>query len=324
MTTPAAAVAFSKLLVAVSDEKEDLDTLAMAAAFAAERGASLTLLGVVEPPADLARIAKASGQDEAAIIDRLVSERREELARLAATAKLDFEPALDVRVGKRFLEIIRAVSEGGYDLMVKTAEMVSGLRARVFASTDQHLLRKCACPVWLRMPGAKRKSRSVVAAVDVDPVGAAEPQTQDALNKRILRTAIEAAVFQGATLEVLHVWDAPGEALLSRWIRDENQARAYRDELEAALRVLLNTLIGAVAADAPYSLRIVPIMALGPPHTAIAEHVKRSRAGVLVMGTVARTGVPGFLIGNTAEDLLNRVDCSVIAVKPPGYVSPIR
>lgn len=44
---------------------------------------------------------------------------------------------------------------------------------------------------------------------------------------------------------------------------------------------------------------------------------------ILVMGTIARTGIPGFMIGNTAEDILNSVDCSVLTVKPPNYVSPL-
>jgi nucleotide-binding universal stress UspA family protein len=45
---------------------------------------------------------------------------------------------------------------------------------------------------------------------------------------------------------------------------------------------------------------------------------------LIVMGTVARTGLGGLLIGNTAESVLQRVDCSVLAVKPEGFVSPVR
>jgi nucleotide-binding universal stress UspA family protein len=41
------------------------------------------------------------------------------------------------------------------------------------------------------------------------------------------------------------------------------------------------------------------------------------------MGTVCRTGVTGFLIGNTAEKVLNNVDCSVLTVKPEGFVTPV-
>ena len=44
---------------------------------------------------------------------------------------------------------------------------------------------------------------------------------------------------------------------------------------------------------------------------------------VVVMGTIARTGIPGLLIGNTAEEVINQVDCSVLAIKPEGFVSPL-
>lgn len=41
------------------------------------------------------------------------------------------------------------------------------------------------------------------------------------------------------------------------------------------------------------------------------------------MGTFARIGIAGFFIGNTAEAILEQLQCSVLAVKPPGFVSPV-
>jgi nucleotide-binding universal stress UspA family protein len=38
---------------------------------------------------------------------------------------------------------------------------------------------------------------------------------------------------------------------------------------------------------------------------------------------VARRGIPGLLIGNTAERILRKLPCSVLAVKPDGFVSPV-
>ena len=52
--------------------------------------------------------------------------------------------------------------------------------------------------------------------------------------------------------------------------------------------------------------------------------VTRLRINLLVMGTVARTGVNAMVMGNTAERVLDEVNCSVIAVKPEGFVSPIQ
>ena len=41
------------------------------------------------------------------------------------------------------------------------------------------------------------------------------------------------------------------------------------------------------------------------------------------MGTFGRTGISGLVMGNTAEVVLDGLGCSVIAVKPPHFVSPI-
>jgi nucleotide-binding universal stress UspA family protein len=49
----------------------------------------------------------------------------------------------------------------------------------------------------------------------------------------------------------------------------------------------------------------------------------RLEADLLVMGTVCRTGAAGFLIGNTAETILADVTCSILALKPEGFISPI-
>jgi nucleotide-binding universal stress UspA family protein len=50
---------------------------------------------------------------------------------------------------------------------------------------------------------------------------------------------------------------------------------------------------------------------------------RQLEADLIVMGTVARTGIPGFIMGNTAEAILNQIDCSVLAIKPPGFVTPV-
>jgi nucleotide-binding universal stress UspA family protein len=41
------------------------------------------------------------------------------------------------------------------------------------------------------------------------------------------------------------------------------------------------------------------------------------------MGTLGRTGISGLIIGNTAEAILDQLTCSVLAIKPPGFISPV-
>ena len=62
----------------------------------------------------------------------------------------------------------------------------------------------------------------------------------------------------------------------------------------------------------------------GEPARVIPEFTQTNRSDLIVMGSVARTGIAGMLIGNPAEQILSRVRCSVLAVKPDGFVSPVK
>jgi nucleotide-binding universal stress UspA family protein len=61
----------------------------------------------------------------------------------------------------------------------------------------------------------------------------------------------------------------------------------------------------------------------GGPRREIPVLAERLGIDLVVMGTVARTGIPGFIMGNTAESILEQIGCSVLAIKPPGFASPV-
>ena len=61
----------------------------------------------------------------------------------------------------------------------------------------------------------------------------------------------------------------------------------------------------------------------GEPWEYIRDTARFVKADLVVMGTVGRSGVQGIWLGNTAEKLLGVMDCAVLTVKPPGFVSPI-
>jgi len=60
----------------------------------------------------------------------------------------------------------------------------------------------------------------------------------------------------------------------------------------------------------------------GEPEGVVPECAVAGGIDLVVMGTVARSGVVGLLMGNTAERVLRNLPCSVLAVKPDGFVSP--
>jgi len=320
---------FRHLLVYCALTEDDAALLSFAARSAQAWDATVTLLGVVDLPADLDRVARVLKIAPPELRNRLVQGRRDRLEALKAQAMPDLDARIEIATGKPFIEVIRYCLRHDADLVVKTAERLDGLNRFLFASTDQHLLRKCPCPVWLRLPGAPGTGSTVLAAVDVDETAASEPDTLAGLNRRIVMSALRAAG-PGGTAHLLHVWDMPGEGLVRLWSGADSADRVVRDYVagvEASLRRGLERLVAEARAAEPDlvdAVRLIPRLARGSARTVIPEQVTHLGADLLVMGTIARTGVPGFIIGNTAEDILNGVDCSVMTVKPPNYISPVR
>ena len=64
-------------------------------------------------------------------------------------------------------------------------------------------------------------------------------------------------------------------------------------------------------------------MGLTSPTRAILAAEARVDPDLVVMGTVSRGGIPGFLVGNTAERMLSRLDRSLLTVKPGDFVCPV-
>ena len=54
------------------------------------------------------------------------------------------------------------------------------------------------------------------------------------------------------------------------------------------------------------------------PH--VAEDVD---AELVVMGTRGRNGISAALIGNTAEHVMDNINCDLLAIKPENFESPI-
>ena len=61
----------------------------------------------------------------------------------------------------------------------------------------------------------------------------------------------------------------------------------------------------------------------GLARTEIPALAARLEVDLVGMGSVGRTGVPGFFIGNTAEKTLAAVDCSILTVKPKAFKTPV-
>jgi universal stress protein E len=317
------------VLVAVTERGDAATMLPLAAAYAERIGAQFSVLLVREPVKDLSRVANAAGVTVKSLQNGLLAAWVTTYHELIDALPEAHRPRLEARIGTPFVEIIRYVVEHGVDIVLKAPDARGGLLGHVLTSTDQHLLRKCPGAVWLSDPAPRGLPSRVIVAVDIDDGTASEPETLIALNEEILAQALRIASRDGAELHLVHTWDAPGEALVRTLAStdEEGAARGYAADVAArhaqGFEVLLARL-HELSADLPAeSLKVHPHLVRGSVRKVIPELVRTLGAEALVMGTTARTSVPGLIIGNNAEDILNSVECGVLTVKPPSFESPI-
>jgi nucleotide-binding universal stress UspA family protein len=311
-------------ILAVAGQEGDSAALEAAQGLARRHDAALEVVACVEPPRDMAVLARLSGTDPDGLLAGAVARVRDALGGAVARLGPGLAAEPEILVGKPYLEIVQHVARTGCDFVVKRAEPLSGVDRFLFASTDQHLLRKCPCPVWLLTPSAVPAPARVVAAVDLDDWDAAEPATLWALNRRVVEVARMLASGAGAEVLVLHAWDAPGEGMVWAFAGTgdaRSTADRYVNEVVAAREGAMRRLLSEVGNGAGPPL--VPRLVRGAAERVIREQAGLMDAHAVVMGTVARTGLTGVIIGNTAENIVNGMDRPVVAVKPEGFVSPL-
>jgi len=293
----------------------DKSTVERAALLAKENRAKLTIVyPVKETPVGWDRL--TVGQKPIDVQKLVQQEYQARLKEVANSVKsIGVRPATRIIVGEPFLEIIRDVIENERDLVIMTAEGKGGMKERLFGSTSTWLMRKCPAPVLVLKPSRVKRFRKILAAIDPQVTGDAH----DSLNGLILELASSLSTREDAELHIVHAWSLFGESQMRRvWdIPASDMERALREEANRRKK-LIQTLRNkhSVGRSQLHLLK-------GEAADAIPKLVKKLGVDLLIIGTICRVGIPGFIIGNTAERVLGAVDCSVLTVKPEGFVSPV-
>jgi len=61
----------------------------------------------------------------------------------------------------------------------------------------------------------------------------------------------------------------------------------------------------------------------GQPEEAVHMVAAQIKAERVIIGTAGRSGLSEALMGHTAEHIIERLNCDLLALKPSGYVSPL-
>jgi len=306
---------FKRILCAIDPGDESVLLIERAALLARRNNAELKVVGVVE------RFPSSPGTEagfpSTGIRELFLAEARDEIERLVDAADTQGLPIrTELLIGSPFIELIREVLRDRHDLVIQGAEGKDGLKQRLFGSTTMHLMRKCPCPVWVMRSGHTRFER-VMACVDPDPENK-DPRRQ-ALDHRILELSSSLAARESAELHVVHAWSLFGEQMLRKRTARE-AVDQWKEGVRGAHQEELNRLVRKIESDGvPCATHLIK----GPSREVLPSFAESHAIDLIVMGTVCRTGVAGVLIGNTAEVVLQQAQCSVLAVKPDGFLSPV-
>ncbi len=302
---------FKNILVVYDRFRGSRDALDHAVSLAADNQARLTVALC---------LSKFDDSAPAALVDSIVRGLEAYIqSLLEPCAAKDVPSRIRTLRARPFIQIIRAVLIEGYDLVIKSAAPVAfpAGDARPFASTELHLLRKCPCPVWVIREGAPRPAKRVVAAIG--PGFATEGG--DATDLRIMELATSLAKRHGAETLCVHIFEEPDDNLVRFLGIDDRQELDTLCRREArAVGKRFRAFVDRFKADAP-SLKIHT--GIGNAAQAIETAAGTCPANIIVMSTVRIAATPGFLFGSTAEAVLQRCATGVLAIKPPGFESPV-
>jgi nucleotide-binding universal stress UspA family protein len=320
---------FKNILCVVDTREECTNAIERAVTLAENNQANLTVIDVVY------RITAGIGMPDGGPISAdlqsaVETTHAQKLELLIDPYRQRIPIATRVRNGTRFLEVIDQVLCNGHDLVIKVPEKLAWLD-RLFGSDDMNLLRLCPCPVWLVKPQTEKSYKHILAAVDVsDEYPPEELTSQRALNRQIVEMAASLALSEFAELHLVHAWHVRSESAMrgAYMHTSEEEIVAYVEQeklkREAGLDELLGEVTRQLGQEGTEYLCPKKHLVKGWASKEIPAMAKQLKADVIIMGTVARTGVPGFIMGNTAETILSQIECSVLAVKPPGFETPVR
>lgn len=306
---------YQKILAIIDPEAEQQKSLARAIEIATKTGASITaFLTIYDFSYEMTTMLSMDEREN--MRQAVVDDRTDWLAELVENAMTDATVSVDVKVvwhNRPYESIIYEVIDNNYDLIVKGTQEHDTLKSVIFTPTDWHLMRKAPVPVLLVKEHDWPEDGQIIAAVNV---GTEDP-AHASLNDQVTVVAMEFADLLAGHVNLVNSY--PGTPVNIAIEIPEFDPQGYNESVK-------NYHIESMQKHAQ-KFDIDEGMCHvkeGLPEDVIPAVSKLIDAELVVIGTVGRQGISAALIGNTAEHVIDSLDCDVLALKPDDFISPIQ
>ncbi len=210
--------------------------------------------------------------------------------------------------------IIRAATHFGASLIVAGDHTSAHHLPWLLRYADWELIRGSPVPVLLVKSPRPYRKPPILAALD--PTQSFNKPAQ--LDTEILRfSATLADALQGAVHAVHGYVPVPAGLAPEVLIKP--------GELERRLAAAEAAAFGALAKTAePLGVSRACLHVAGRhPVDAVLDVAAETGSQIVALGSLSRSGVDRLLIGNTAEKLIDRLQCDVLVVKPPTFAHKV-
>lgn len=204
--------------------------------------------------------------------------------------------------------IIRTLMAEGCGLVIKQHTPDNPLKKALLTPDDWKLLRYCPAPVLLAKGSALWMHGKVLAAVDLGDHDDQHQQLHDA----IVSCAADIARMINGELHLLSAHPAPMLSAANPIYQLRETILAIYGEKASRYLAEYSIAEGNTHIDE------------GPADNLIPRVAGQIGACVTVIGTVARTGISGALIGNTAEVVLDQLSGDVLVLKPDDMIDHLQ
>ncbi|KPH92034.1 universal stress protein UspE [Pseudoalteromonas undina] len=301
-----------KRIIAVIDPtKDDQNALARSIDLAKKSGASITaFMTVYDFSYEMTTM--LSGDEREAMRQAVLKDRELWLKDLVSPYQ---NINIDTQViwhNRPYEAIINTVINDKYDLVIKGTHQHGALKAVIFTPTDWHLVRKCPTPVLFVKDMQWPAQGNILAAVNA----VSENEQHLSLNKRIIKDAQFLCELANAKLNLVNAYPATPVNIAIE-IPEFNPG-LYNESVKKHHIKSTNELANEFNLTSDQCF-----IEEGLPEDVIPDVANRLNSELVVIGTVGRTGLSAALVGNTAEHVIDSLDCDVLALKPDGYVSPL-
>jgi universal stress protein E len=299
------------LLVVITREKPDQPALERALLFGEHGPICITLFSALYNPA--LELTALLAPNERKILRQQALNARENYLNQLKERFQNQQITINTHVvwhKKTAQAVVEYTHDHEIDITVKRISSDANSENPFIMPTDWHLLRFCNSALLLVKDQEWKRSKPILAAV----CPTSDIEEHQKLNHSILDYSHYLAELLGSKPHVINcfvspVLDAPLElAIISNEKLKQKVAQHHTEKL--------NELI----EQHPYSSQQSHVVE-GLPEIKIPQLAEELGAQLVVMGTVGRTGLTAAFMGNTAERVLSRLKCEVLALKPEDFES---